>query len=153
MRHGEAAAGEHDERRPLTAAGRAAIERVAQRAATARFRPRAIYHSGMLRAEQTAEILARHLGVAEHVQAREGLQPNDAVLPVARWLLDQADEAAAIALVGHLPSLDRLASLLLVGDPQAQVLNFEPGTLVKLAPTEAGSSSFRVWWMLAPGVV
>lgn len=152
MRHGEAALAEEDARRPLTAAGRAAIERVAWRAATASFRPDAIYHSGILRAQQTAEILARHLGVSENVRACEGLEPDDAVAPVAEWLLGLTRQEHTLALVGHLPFLDRLASVLLVGDPQAQVLNFQPGALVKLTP-RPGGTDFSVSWMLSPSVV
>lgn len=152
MRHGEAATAEQDARRPLTPAGRAAIERVAWRAATASFRPDAIYHSGILRARQTAEILARHLGASENVRAREGLEPDDAVPPVAEWLFRLTNQNDTLALVGHLPFLDRLASTLLVGDPQAQVLNFQPGTLVKLTP-RLDAARFSVGWMLSPSVV
>jgi phosphohistidine phosphatase len=152
MRHGEAASAEQDARRPLTPAGWETIERVASRAATARFQPEAIYHSGILRAEQTAEILARHLGLPERVQARAGLRPDDPVEPVAGWLLDQADQERGIALVGHLPFVDRLASLLVVGDAQAKVLSFQAGTLVKLTLRGPGSR-LVVSWMLSPDVV
>ena len=151
MRHGEAASGQEDARRALTPAGRSAVERVAWRVATVGLRPDAIYHSGMLRAQQTAEILARHLGVANAVRAREGLQPEDAVEPVAEWLQRQADEDHAIVVVGHLPFLDRLASRLLVGDPHVGVLDFQPGALVKLTPRRGGG--FSVSWMLSAGVV
>jgi phosphohistidine phosphatase len=150
MRHGEAATGQPDARRPLTPAGRAAIERVAWRAAAAGVRPGAIYHSGLLRAQQTAEILARHLGASADVHAREGLQPEDAVEPVAAWLVGQLNQDQALVLVGHLPFLGRLASQLLVNDPQLQVINFQPGALVKLS---SGADGFSVVWMLSPGVV
>jgi len=153
MRHGEALSAEEDERRPLSPAGRAAIERVAWRAATARLQPRMIYHSGILRAEQTAEILARHLGVAGRVQPRPGLEPDDDVRTVAQWVLEQAgQDDECIVLVGHLPFLDRLTSLLVVGDLRAQLISFQPGALVKLLPRHPGST-FQVGWMLAPGVV
>jgi phosphohistidine phosphatase len=111
-----------------------------------------IYHSDLLRAEQTAEILARHLGASARRQSRAGLRPDDAVPPVVDWLLEEGGHGRCIALVGHLPFLDRLASLLLVGQPQAQILDFEPGTLVKLRSNEA-DGAFAVSWMLAPAVV
>ena len=56
MRHGQATPAEQDADRPLSPAGRAAIERVAWRAGAAKLRPDMIYHSDLLRAEQTAEI-------------------------------------------------------------------------------------------------
>ena len=152
MRHGEAGSAEDDARRPLTPAGRAAIERVAWRVAMASVRPDAIYHSGILRAQQTAEILARHLGVPENVRRRDGLQPEDPVPPVAEWLLRLTQEDHGLALVGHLPFLDRLASVLLVGESHAQVLNFQPGTLVNLTP-RPGGGGFSVSWMLSAAVV
>src|SRR5687767_10823392 len=62
MRHGEAEAGASDAARRLTAEGAAAVERVAARAAAAGVRLDRVYHSGLVRAEQTALILARHLG-------------------------------------------------------------------------------------------
>jgi phosphohistidine phosphatase len=59
MQHGEARAKEEDPDRPLTDAGQATVERVAQRAAGLGLRVDAIYHSGILRARQTAEIVNR----------------------------------------------------------------------------------------------
>jgi hypothetical protein len=41
-------------------------------------------------------------------------------------------------LVGHLPLLARLASGLLTGDPDGQVIGFQQGGLVALDRTEAG---------------
>ena len=152
MRHGLAAPAEQDAERGLTPAGRAAIERVAWRAATAKPQPEFVYHSGLRRAEQTAEILARHLGVADRVQPRDGLQPEDPTAPVADWLLKQASGDTSVVLVGHLPFLDELASLLVVGRTDGQLLAFEPGALVKLMPRPKGGG-MAVCWMLAPGVV
>jgi phosphohistidine phosphatase len=104
-----------------------------------------------LRAQQTAEILARHLGASENVRAHEGLEPDDAVAPIAEWLFRLTKQDNTLALVGHLPFLERLASMLLVGDSQAQVVTFQPGTLVKLTPTLDGAR-FSVGWMLSPSV-
>jgi phosphohistidine phosphatase SixA len=65
-----------------------------------------IQPSGILHAGQTAKILANQLGAYERVRERGGLTPLDPVAPVADWLLGQAAEATAGALVGHLPFLD-----------------------------------------------
>ena len=54
-----------------------------------------------------------------------------------------------LVLVGHLPFLDRLASLLVSGDEDAQVLRFQMGALVKLEAKHEGTS-FSVAWALTP---
>jgi phosphohistidine phosphatase len=69
--------------RPLTQAGRLAVERIAGWAAAADIRPDEIAHSGKLRAEQTAEILADYLMPAKGSTMRRGLGPDDDVRPLA----------------------------------------------------------------------
>ena len=149
MQHGEARSKEEDPDRPLTDTGRATIERVARRAAGLGLRLDAIQHSGILRARQTAEMLADQLGARERVQERAGLTPLDPVAPVADWLLGQAAEATALAVVGHLPFLDRLASRLIAGDEAAEALAFRMGGLIKLVPKQQ-RVGFAVAWVLAP---
>ena len=100
LRHGEARSEQEDPARPLNEAGQAAVERVARRFAALEPRLNSISHSGVLRARQTAEILAAHVREAPPLQARDGLRPLDAVAPVADWLLAQAGDAGALALVG-----------------------------------------------------
>ena len=149
MQHGEARTKEEDPDRPLTDAGRATVELVATRASGFGLRLDVIQHSGILRARQSADILATQLGAFELVQEREGLTPLDPVAPVADWLLEQAARSRAVALVGHLPFLDRLASLLVAGDEAAEALAFRTGGLVKLVPKRQ-RVGFAVAWVLAP---
>jgi phosphohistidine phosphatase SixA len=52
---------------------------------------------------------------------------------------------AAVQRVGHMPFLGRLASLLVVGDKQAQVVGFQMGGLVKLEP-KVDRDGFSVAW-------
>ena len=105
-------------------------------------------HSGKLRAEQTAQLLVAEIGVEPSVEARPGLAPNDPVVPVAQWLRPET-EHQSLALVGHMPFLGRLASLLVVGDEQAQVVGFQMGGLVKLEP-KVDRDGFSVAWALPP---
>ncbi len=149
MQHGLAKTREEDPERPLTDEGRATVERVAHRVAALGLKPDRIYHSGILRARQTAEILAERLGVADRVEARPGLEPLDPVEPVARWLDELAAAFGAVVLVGHLPFLDRLASLLVAGNEEAQVVAFRMGGLVKLIP-KGNRPGYAVAWALPP---
>jgi phosphohistidine phosphatase len=148
MQHGEAASEAENPDRPLTDAGRAAVQRVAARAEAAGVHVGPCVHSGKLRAEQTARLLVTHLGADVSVESRAGLSPNDPVAPVAEWVR-QMTQHRALALVGHLPFLDRLASLLVAGDEDAQVVSFRMGGLVKLEP-KADRDGFSVAWVLTP---
>jgi phosphohistidine phosphatase len=145
MQHGEAEPEEVDPARPLTPLGREEVARVARVARKMGVRVGLILHSGKLRALETAEILARELGPEIEVRQADGLAPKDdprAVLP--------AIEASSqnLVLVGHLPHLSRLASLLLIGDPGREVVAFRMGALVALERDSAGA--WKVRWIVPP---
>jgi phosphohistidine phosphatase len=148
MQHGEATSEADNPERPLTEAGRAAVERVSARARAAGVQVVACVHSGKLRAEESARLFVGELGGTADVSAREGLGPKDAVAPTAQWLRE-VTEHDALAVVGHLPFLDRLASLLVAGDEEAQVVRFRMGGLVKLEPKD-DAEGFAVAWVLPP---
>lgn len=149
MQHGVATTAEDDPSRPLTPAGRADVERVAARARAAGVRVGVCLHSGKVRAEQTAGILGEALGA--YLEVRAGLGPSDPVQPLAAWLAAQesAAPADAIAVVGHLPFLDRFTSLLVAGDVDAQAVRFQNAGLVKLVPKD-DAAGFAVAWILPP---
>ena len=150
MQHGVAVAEEVDPRRPLTAEGRSAVERVALRARESGVRIDRCLHSGKVRAEQTARILATAVGIPD-VEARAGLGPSDPVAPFAHWIAQEARSTpdAAIAVVGHLPFLDRLAALLVAGDERAQAVHFQNAGLVRLVP-KRDADGYAVAWVLVP---
>jgi phosphohistidine phosphatase len=116
MRHGEAvgeAPGLGDAGRFLTEKGRKITRRAARWLARKPKRcPAAIWTSPLVRAVQTAEILAEIAGVRAGVQAvaelSPGRDPKDLVA-----LLRAETNKGPIALVGHEPSLSLLAAALL----------------------------------------
>lgn len=144
VRHGEAKSEQEDPRRPLSDSGRAGVEKVARALAARRVRVAAIVHSDKLRAKQTAEILARSLAPRGGVREIRGLAPND-----DPWLAKTEIEAASepLMVVGHLPHLGCLASLLVRGDPEGQVVDFPPAAAVCLS--RAGEK-WEVQWRLTP---
>lgn len=114
LRHGEAVAPDVDPRRPLTRRGREQVESVCRRAAKKGLEVFEIVHSEKLRARETAEILSRCAAPAARVREITGLDPQADPL-VAGAEIEARDKP--LALVGHMPHLGRLASLLLTGDP------------------------------------
>jgi phosphohistidine phosphatase len=145
VRHGDALLDSDDHRRPLSARGRSDAESVARAAAAKQVKPAGIFHSDKLRAKQTAEILARLLSPAEGVRQISGLAPEDDPL-AARVELEAAE--ASLMLVGHLPHLGRLASLLLTGSTEKKVVDFSPATMVCLSRV---SAAWELGWILTPG--
>jgi phosphohistidine phosphatase len=149
MQHGEAAAKADDPARPLTVPGRAAVTRVAYHAQAAGVRVDHCLHSGKLRAQQTAQILAAAVGSGP-VDPHDGLAPNDSIAPMAEWLHGRSEDES-VAVVGHLPFLDRLASKLVAADENAQVISFQMGGLVKLIP-KPDRAGFAIAWILVPDI-
>ena len=90
VQHGEAESKSVDPARPLTARGRADVERVAAFAARLGVAVHQIRHSGKTRAGQTAECLGRALNPPGGVVAVPGLDPKDDVRPVAEALEREA---------------------------------------------------------------
>ena len=147
MQHGLAEPEQVDPDRPLSPAGRDAVALVAGHAAGCGVSLDRIVHSGKTRAAQTAAILAEAVGCTD-VGAAAGLKPNDPAESAVTALVDR-DAPGSLAIVGHLPSLDRLASLLVAHDTAAHVIAFRNAGLVKLVPSAAGPG-FAVAWILAP---
>jgi phosphohistidine phosphatase len=148
VQHAEARREEEDPNRDLTAKGREDVGRVARWAGKSDLGLSRIYHSGKTRALSTAAILADSLKVAQGVTAAEGLAPLD---DPAIWAGRLAAVTEDLLLVGHLPHLGRLASLLLCGDPEKSLVNFKMGGMVCLR--RAASGSWGVEWMLAPEII
>ncbi len=148
MQHGKARSGESDADKTLTEEGRAEVERVAAFLAhTAPAKHGRLLHSGKTRARQTAEILAAAVPTLR-VEPTDGLAPMD---DPAIWAERARDLHEAVTLVGHLPHLSRLASLLLTGSPEGQVVSFTNGGMVCVERTPEGSWTLR--WSVVPSLL
>lgn len=147
MQHGMAEAADVNAARPLTDAGRAEVAAVAAHARSCGVTVDRIIHSDKLRAVQTAVELADGLGCAT-VSHVAGLHPGDSVEKCARAWVDPLAEGSLL-MVGHLPFLDRLAALLVTGDPSGHVVAFRNAALVALTPAPS-PGGFAVAWILTP---
>src|ERR1041384_730573 len=138
VHHGDAVGPDVDARRPLSAVGRASVERVAAHAAARGAKPAVVWHSGKLRAKQTAEAFWRACNALAEFSATRDLQPDD---PPA-WMRDRLRaEPRDLPIAGHFPHLPRLLALLLGTDAPA----FPQHGIVALETDDEGESWKEVW--------
>jgi phosphohistidine phosphatase len=148
VQHGEAKREEEDPSRPLTENGEVNVERVAEFLARAGVKVDGILHSGRLRAAQTAEMLARHLRPSKGVESAEGLDP---LADPSIWAEKLREVDEDLMLVGHLPHLAKLVSLLTAGSPEPQIVEFRYGEVVCLEKKTSGSWS--ILWIIRPDII
>ncbi len=147
VRHGDALAGLRDDVRPLSQKGIDDLKRVAKFLRKAKIEPEAIYHSGLLRAEQTAEILLHDLDLKCLLIKKDNLKPED---PVELMLAEIYNLTGPVMIVGHNPYLSNLLSRLIVGTPDPQIADFKKGTVVCL---EKRGKIFYIKWFITPKIV
>ena len=136
VHHGEAVGPDVDPRRPLSERGQAAVLLLADEAARRGAKPEAIWHSGKLRARQTAEACWKMCNPLASMSAERGLQPSDP----PEWMRDRVcGETRQIMLVGHMPNLPRLLRLLIGEDPETSSATFPLHGIVALEPNGE-------WW-------
>jgi phosphohistidine phosphatase len=130
----------------LTEKGKKEVITVSRVASGLNIKPSQIYHSGKLRAKQTAEIIASALKIPIlSVQATQGLNPNDDIRP---WAERISNEKEDLMIVGHLPFLEKLTSFLLCGNENARLVLFRYGAIVCL--DQKGDKDWAVRWILTP---
>ena len=147
VQHAEAKSKEEDPERDLTEKGRRDLERVARYLKRLHVQVGQIFHSGKTRAHSTAKILAQQVQPAAGVSEAPGLKPMD---DPETWAERVADLEEDTLLVGHLPHLGKLASLLTSGDQEKGVVNFQMGGVVRLRRDEG---NWGVDWMMVPDIV
>ena len=107
-----------------------------------------VIHSTKKRARETAQAITESLKPKKEMREENGLAPNDDPMAwVAR--INEMDEDTAI--VGHLPFLDRLLGLLVLGDADRRIMDFKPVSTVCLKP--AGDGRWLIEWAIDPGVI
>jgi len=142
--HGDAVGPEENPMRPLSPRGERQVEDLARDAAERGAKPHQIWHSGKLRARQTAEAYWRACNPLAQFTAVRGLLPGDPPVWMAERLLAEEGE---VMVVGHMPHLPRLLRLLLTGDADAQSVEFPLNGVVCL---EKRAGAWTEDWRLSP---
>ena len=148
IQHGQAASPDVDPQRPLTEEGVRDVRKVAAFIKPLKLRVDCLWHSRKKRAVQTAEILAEVVEVKESKVERDGLAPNDDVAAVRDEIVLAEQD---VMIVGHLPFVSKLASLLLTGDESAGVIAFKQGGIVALSSSDG--NHWQIDWMAIPDLL
>jgi phosphohistidine phosphatase len=157
MRHGVAVGREaggypDDSKRPLTPQGRTKVKRIGKGLKRVGMSLDWIVSSPLVRASETAKIVADSLGSDVPVQFSDTLSPGGAAEALLSFLARYPSRRRTL-VVGHEPDLGTLAARLLGCGRQAN-LAFKKGgcCLIAFAEFPPKSAGELVWW-LPPGVL
>ena len=141
---------EDDFARPLTPKGRRQLRKnsAAIRKIAGDFD--LILSSPLVRAKQTAEIVAKELKLKKRLRFSNALAPGGAASILIRQLEREKPAQKKVLLVGHEPDLSRLISLLTTGGLHMQI-DFKKGGLCKLEveKLKAGQCA-KLEWLVTP---
>ncbi|KPK97509.1 MAG: hypothetical protein AMJ95_08555 [Omnitrophica WOR_2 bacterium SM23_72] len=138
VQHGEAFSEDVNPDRPLTEKGKADSQKTAEFLKKSGITVNSIWHSTKTRSRETASIFARELSV-KRVEQKDGLSPKDPVDKVSLSITNMEED---MMIVGHIPFLQKLASVLLTGSGSSGIVKFSMAGCVCLERVE------RSKWML-----
>lgn len=107
-----------------------------------------ILHSPKVRAAETARIFHEILKPAGGMEEAKELSPTSTPWG---WVERLAQLEEDLMIVGHLPHLQRLSSILLCQDEHQKIVEFENSCVICVARDESGVWAVR--WMLTPSVL
>lgn len=145
VQHGIPKSETEDPQKSLSEIGKKEVEKVGNVLKNIGIEVNKIFHSGKLRARQTAEILGNYLNPKQGIIESEGLNPLD---PPEIWFNQILNIKDPIMLVGHLPHLQKLCSLLVIGEPEKPIIKFRQGGVIALERQEKGE--WIISWTLYP---
>jgi phosphohistidine phosphatase len=138
-----------DRERPITDEGRKIHRRVAKGMRRLGLVPELLLTSPWARALETAEITQEGLRLQDGPVRTEALAASP---DLARLLEDIGPRApdATVALVGHSPFIDELASLLVAGTPTRLSLDFPKSGVAGIALAELAPGAGELYFFLRP---
>ncbi len=156
MRHGIAVTQDdpsvsHDGERPLAAKGVKRMRKEAKGILRLGISFDGLLTSPLLRARQTAEIVARALGVEDRLEEISGLAPESTVEHLT-FGLTRYQNREHLLLVGHEPLLSNFAGYLLAGQRANKLtVELKKGSLCRIE-TESLSAGTpaKLHWLLTP---
>jgi len=148
MQHGRPLSKEEDPERPLSNHGIIDVEKVAEFLDKLGIKVDKIFYSGKLRSKQSAEVIASRLMPGKEPLEHKNLSPMDDVKIFADEIKGFTND---LMIVGHLPHLARLLSLLVVGSESSSLVTFQQGGVVCLS--RDNDLPWTISWMLVPEII
>lgn len=148
VQHGKSLPKDMDPERGLSQLGMEETNRIAPVARGYGIGVRRVVHSGKKRARQTAEIYHEALGVETPLEQIDNIGPLDDV----KSFRDTVTVEEGCMVVGHLPFMQRLLSILTVGDESVEFYRFQNSGIVCLdgEKDEDGRVNWFIKWTLNP---
>lgn len=153
LRHAEAAPGVPDAGRLLTDRGREQVGRIARLVDWSCVDGvKSVEHSGLVRARQTAELLAAEVPLRKPLAIRASIRPMDDPRLLAMEVASSRDDRL---IVGHNPHLSRLAGLLLGRGQQEVALVLKKAAFLALERSRPGDKEsplghWTLLWLIPP---
>lgn len=138
-----------DDSRPLTAEGRDKMEQVARALRALGVEPTVVATSPLVRARQTAEIVAYVLGWDDPIQEWDALRPEVHPAELQKKLL-QLPAKSIVAAFGHEPHMSRAVSFLLSRDADLVGIDFKKAGVCCLDLDRSGA---QLVWLAPPAVL
>lgn len=148
VRHGQALDENKDKSRHLNAKGKLDAQKTAEFLKRANITLDAIFTSKKTRAIQTAEIFRSQLMNSGKVQQIDGISPNDSAIA---FLENTEFEHNNIMLVGHLPFLSHLTSLLLTQEANIIKIAYLTSSVVCLE--QKGRDGWQLAFSINPDLI
>ena len=142
--HGIAVSKDDDPERPLSKDGIRQTNAIAKQLRQLDTPISAIFHSGKLRAQQTADIFSSILNPASMSELKD-LSPNSDLS-----LINQSFTINNALYIGHLPNLEKIVSSLVTGDAEPNIIKFQNSAVVGL---EKSDSHFQINCYLTPQLI
>jgi phosphohistidine phosphatase len=152
LRHGDAGQRESwkgsDATRPLSDEGAARMEREASTMAQLKLPLGVILTSPLVRARQTAEIVARALGLSDRMTEDERLEPGFGIEELG-GIMREHRGAEALMLVGHEPDFSTVIAACIGGGR----VDCKKGGLARVDFLDASSLKGLLVWLLPPRIL
>lgn len=145
VRHGDSLPTGSDDERPLSKKGEKEIFKLANFIAPLKIQVSRIFQSPKRRAQQTAKILSAQIILANHIETRSELAPNESINLILDEIYVLNED---ILMVGHMPFMGKFVSKLITGDENKDVVSFKTGCMLCLEQIADGQWVIR--WMLIP---
>jgi phosphohistidine phosphatase len=141
---------EDDSARPLTREGEKQLRKTSRALRKMKLEFDLILSSPLLRAKQTAEIVAKNLKLKKRLKFSDELKPDGSMKNLFRRLNELKPAPKNLLLVGHEPYLSRLISILVSGGENTAI-DFKKSGLCKL-DVEKLRFGFcaKLAWLLTP---